>query len=140
MVKKKTATAAVDAATVVAALVGKFGKGAATTSGDEALGAVAGYVSTQCLALDNIIGHPGIPQSRIMSIRGRESAGKTTILTHILAECQRRGGLPVYLDSEYAFDSRHAADLGLYDAAALEERGLTGQYPLAVGNKKTENW
>jgi recombination protein RecA len=119
-------------ASILSTLKGAFGDAVVTTRGDEALGHVAGYLSTQCVAIDHIIGHPGIPYSRFTTIRGREAAGKTTIATHLLAECQKRGGLPIYIDSEYAFDAKHAAALGLFDADELENQGIEGREPLMI--------
>lgn len=87
--------------------------------GDESCiltGAVAGatdFISTQCLALDVALNMPGIPVGRLTVVRGWESSGKTSLITHILAETVRRGGVPILLDSEFAFDEERAARLGL---------------------------
>ena len=71
------------------------------------------YISTQSLALDVALNMPGIPQGRLTVIRGWESSGKTTLITHLLAETQRIGGVAVLLDSEFAFDEDRAARIGL---------------------------
>lgn len=79
-------------------------------------GQVAGakdYISTQCLALDLALNMPGIPVGRLTVVRGWEASGKTSLITHLLAETVRRDGIAVLLDSEFAFDEERAARLGL---------------------------
>jgi recombination protein RecA len=79
-------------------------------------GEVAGakdYLSTQNLALDLALNMPGIPVGRLTVVRGWESSGKTSLATHLLAETAQRGGVPILLDAEFAFDESRAARLGL---------------------------
>ncbi len=79
-------------------------------------GEVAGakdYLSTQSLALDLALNMPGIPVGRLTVIRGWESSGKTSLITHLLAETVARGGIAILLDAEFAFDESRAARLGL---------------------------
>ena len=79
-------------------------------------GEVAGakdYLSTQSLALDLALNMPGIPVGRLTVIRGWESSGKTSLITHLLAETVNRGGIAILLDAEFAFDESRAARLGL---------------------------
>ena len=71
------------------------------------------FISTQCLALDLALNMPGIPVGRLTVVRGWESSGKTSLVTHLLAETVRRDGIAVLLDSEFAFDEARAARLGL---------------------------
>ncbi|KKM71154.1 hypothetical protein LCGC14_1433460 [marine sediment metagenome] len=107
---------------VLDALRHRYGKDAATTTGVDRESSVRDFVSTQCFALDMALGRPGIPCGRLTVIQGKEASGKTTVVTHIMAECQRRGGLAVYIDAEYAFDSERAARMGLYDEDTLPAR------------------
>jgi recombination protein RecA len=87
--------------------------------GDESsilTGGVAGatdFISTQCLALDLALNMPGLPVGRLTVVRGWESSAKTTMITHVLAETVRRGGLAVLMDAEFAFDEDRAARIGL---------------------------
>jgi len=110
----------------------KFTDESATTKGKESLSDIPDFISTQSFALDAAIGHPGIPVGRLTVIQGKEASGKTTIATQIGAECQKRGGIVVYLDAEDAFETEHAADLGLYDDEEMEARGITGVEPLIL--------
>lgn len=71
------------------------------------------YISTRSLALDKIIGAPGIPSGRFTEIYGPNSVGKTTILLHLIADCQAKGGVAVLIESEHALDLRRAADFGV---------------------------
>jgi recombination protein RecA len=104
-----------DIQAVVGAVTKKYGSLAASTMGDREIdSAIKDWVSTQCAMLDIAIsGGKGIPVGRISLIRGRESAGKTALATHILAETQRRGGIAVLLDTEYSYDPSWARTLGI---------------------------
>ena len=79
---------------------------------DEVAGATD-FISTQCLALDLALNMPGIPVGRLTVVRGWESSSKTTLITHLLAETVRRGGLAVLMDAEFAFDEDRAVRIGL---------------------------
>ena len=79
---------------------------------DEVAGATD-FISTQCLGLDLALNMPGIPVGRLTVVRGWESSAKTTMITHVLAETVRRGGLAVLMDAEFAFDEDRAARIGL---------------------------
>lgn len=104
-----------DIKAVVGAVTKKYGALAASTMGDrEVDSAIKDWISTQCTMLDLAIsGGRGIPVGRISLIKGRESAGKTALATHILAETQRRGGIAVLLDTEYSYDPDRARALGI---------------------------
>ncbi len=92
---------------------------------------VRDWISTQCLPLDLILGKGGIPVGRLTEIFGGESSGKTTLLLHLLAETQRRGGIAVMLDTENAMDVDRAKLIGIdtstliYDAPDSIEQTLT---------------
>ena len=51
-----------------------------------------GAVSTGALSLDLALGVGGLPAGAIVEIFGQESSGKTTLVYHVIAEAQRRGG------------------------------------------------
>lgn len=104
-----------DIQAIVGAVTKKYGELAASTMGDrEVDSAIKDWISTQCAMLDLAIsGGKGIPVGRISLIKGRESAGKTALATHILAETQRRGGIAVLLDTEYSYDPDRAKALGV---------------------------
>lgn len=63
------------------------------------------FMSTGCTILDYLIANRrngGIPAGRITEIAGEESSGKTLIASHVLANTQKIGGIPVYIDTEHA--------------------------------------
>lgn len=72
-----------------------------------------GGVSTQSLCIDMAIGRPGLPGGRLTQVVGLEGEGKSTLLTHVIAEAQRRGGAGILADTEFAYDAERAAKLGV---------------------------
>lgn len=71
------------------------------------------HISTGSISLDIALGIGGIPKGRIIEIYGPESAGKTTLAQHIMAEAQKLGGAVAMVDAEHAFDPTYAEKLGL---------------------------
>jgi recombination protein RecA len=65
------------------------------------------------LALDIALGIGGYPRGRIIEIYGPESAGKTTLALHAIANCQAAGGLAAFIDAEHALDANYAQALGV---------------------------
>ena len=59
------------------------------------------------------LGVGGYPKGRIIEIYGPESAGKTTLAIHAIAEAQNAGGIAAFIDAEHAFDRFYAAKLGV---------------------------
>ncbi len=90
----------------------QFGEGALMRLG-EATHLAVDSVSTGSLALDIALGIGGVPRGRVTEIYGPESAGKTTLCQHIVAEAQRKGGLCAYVDMEHALDPTYAARCGV---------------------------
>jgi recombination protein RecA len=100
--------------TVVKALNKKMGKQVARRLGDGGIASeVHDYISTQSVAIDNAIGRPGIPTGRVTLIVGPEASGKSTLVYHLLAETQRRGGLAVLADAESRYDCERAVRIGI---------------------------
>jgi len=60
-----------------------------------------------------LTGIGGIPKGRISEIFGPESSGKTTLTLQLIANCQKQGGLCVFLDVEQALDLNYAQNLGV---------------------------
>ena len=65
-------------------------------------------IPTGAIALDLALGVGGIPRGRVTEIYGPESSGKTTLVQHIIAEAQRRGGMAAFIDAEHALDPVYA--------------------------------
>src|ERR1700682_4327448 len=107
---KASKTRALDAA--ILQIKKQYGDGALMRLG-EATHLAIDSIPTGSLALDLALGIGGIPRGRVTEIYGPESAGKTTVCQHIVAEAQRRGGVCGYVDMEHALDPIYAARCGV---------------------------
>ena len=89
------------------------GKGAVMRLGEVSDQLMTEAIATGSLALDMALGIGGIPKGRVTEIFGSESAGKSTLAIHIMAETQKAGGIAAYVDVEHAMDPTYAANCGL---------------------------
>ncbi len=108
-----------------------FGKGAIMRLGDKTTVNVDA-IPTGALALDVALGIGGIPRGRIIEIYGPESSGKTTLAQHIVAECQRKGGIAAFVDAEHALDPEYAKNLGVNIDELLISQPDTGEQALDI--------
>ena len=87
-----------------------FGKGSIMKLDDEEVEDIE-VIPTGSIALNDALGVGGYPKGRIIEIYGPEGSGKTTLAIHAIAEAQRRGGIPAFIDAEHARDRlRGSAD------------------------------
>jgi recombination protein RecA len=84
------------------------------------------------LALDLALGIGGIPRGRITEIFGPESSGKTTLCQHIIAECQKLGGIAAFVDVEHALDPAYAARCGVNIDELYISQPDTGEQGLEI--------
>lgn len=89
-----------------------FGKGAMVRLGDKEVEHIDS-IPTGSLGLDLALGIGGVPKGRIIEIYGPESSGKTTLTLHIIAQCQKSGGICAFVDAEHALDVKYASNLGV---------------------------
>ena len=89
-----------------------FGKGALMRLGDKQKIEIEA-IPTGSISLDCALGVGGVPKGRIIEIYGPESSGKTTVALHIVAECQKQGGIAAYIDAEHALDPIYAKKIGV---------------------------
>lgn len=108
-----------------------FGKGSIMKLGDKPAINVD-VIPTGALALDVALGVGGIPRGRIVEIYGPESSGKTTLAQHIVAECQKRGGIAAFVDAEHALDPEYAKALGVNIDDLLISQPDTGEQALDI--------
>ena len=108
-----------------------FGKGAIMRLGDKSTVNVDA-IPTGALALDIALGIGGVPRGRIIEVYGPESSGKTTLAQHIVAECQKRGGVAAYVDAEHALDPEYARNLGVNVDELLISQPDTGEQALDI--------
>ncbi|MCI1273050.1 MAG: recombinase RecA [Clostridiaceae bacterium] len=108
-----------------------FGKGSIMKLGDKPTVSVDA-IPTGSLALDIALGVGGIPRGRIVEIYGPESSGKTTLAQHIVAECQKKGGIAAFVDAEHALDPEYARNLGVNIDDLLISQPDTGEQALDI--------
>ncbi len=89
-----------------------FGKGTLLRMGDKEIEPIDA-ISTGSVGLDLALGIGGVPKGRIIEIYGPESSGKTTLTLHLIAECQKSGGICAFVDAEHALDPTYASNLGV---------------------------
>jgi len=109
----------------------QFGKGSVMRMSDRPQVAV-GAVSTGSLALDVALGIGGLPRGRIVEIYGPEASGKTTLVYHVMAEAQRRGGICAFIDAEHAMDPSYARRIGVDIDQLLVSQPDTGEQALEI--------
>ncbi|HSG14631.1 MAG TPA: recombinase RecA [Gaiellaceae bacterium] len=109
----------------------QFGKGSVMRMSDRPQVAV-GAVSTGSLALDLALGIGGLPRGRIIEIFGPEASGKTTLVYHVMAEAQRRGGICAFIDAEHAMDPSYARRIGVDIDQLLVSQPDTGEQALEI--------
>ena len=109
------------------------GKGAVMRLGEEAAQRLTTEViPTGSLALDIALGAGGIPRGRVTEIYGSESAGKSTLAIHIMAETQKLGGIAAYVDAEHALDPSYASNCGLSLEELLISQPDSGEQALDI--------
>ncbi|AEN14805.1 recombinase A [Helicobacter pylori Puno120] len=108
-----------------------FGKGALVRLGDKQVEKIDA-ISTGSLGLDLALGIGGVPKGRIIEIYGPESSGKTTLSLHIIAECQKSGGVCAFIDAEHALDVHYAKRLGVDTENLLVSQPDTGEQALEI--------
>ncbi len=109
----------------------QFGKGSVMKMSDRAAVSI-GAVSTGSLALDLALGIGGLPRGRIVEVFGPESSGKTTLVYHVIAEAQRRGGICAFIDAEHAMDPAYAKRIGVDIDNLLVSQPDTGEQALEI--------
>jgi len=109
----------------------RYGEGAIMRLGESTTMTVEA-IPTGCLALDIALGIGGIPKGRITEVYGPESSGKTTLCQHIIAECQRMGGIAAFIDVEHALDADYAERCGVNIDQLYISQPDTGEQGLEI--------
>ncbi len=89
-------------------------------------------IPTGSPSLDLALGVGGIPRGRITEIYGAESSGKTTLVLHIVAEVQKKGGKAAFIDSEHALDPDYAQKIGVKVKDLLISQPDNGEQALDI--------
>ena len=111
----------------------QFGKGAIMRMGDMPLADID-YVPTGALPLDIALGIGGLPRGRIVEIFGPEASGKTTLLYHVMAQAQKRGGLAAFIDAEHSLDPQYARRIGVNTDELLVSQPDHGEQALEIAD------
>ncbi len=109
----------------------QFGKGSVMKLDGNARASVDG-IPTGSLSLDIALGGVGVPRGRVLEIFGPESSGKTTLTLHIVASCQKMGGVAAFIDAEHALDPSWAKRLGVKLDELMVSQPDTGEQALEI--------
>lgn len=90
----------------------KYGKGSVMRLGENMEQMQVDTFPSGSISLDIALGG-GVPKGRVIEIYGPESAGKTTIALHMVAEVQKLGGVAGFIDAEHALDPIYAKNIGV---------------------------
>jgi recombination protein RecA len=109
----------------------RYGQGAIMRLG-EATHMHVEAIPTGSLTLDMALGIGGVPRGRVVEIYGPEASGKTTVCQHIIAECQRAGGVAAFIDVEHALDRSYAERCGVNVDELYISQPDTGEQALEI--------
>lgn len=112
----------------------QFGAGSIMKLGDDAAQVRVAVVPTGALSLDLALGVGGLPRGRIVEIFGPESSGKTTLIYHVLAQAQARGGICAFIDAEHAMDPAYAKRIGVDVDELLVSQPDHGEQALEIAD------
>ena len=110
----------------------QFGKGSIMRLGEATPRLAVEAIPTGAIALDLALGVGGIPRGRITEIFGPESAGKTTLVQHIIAEAQKLGGVAAFIDAEHVLDPDYAQRCGVDVDNLYVSQPDTGEQALEI--------
>ncbi len=116
---------------VVAQIEKQYGQGAIMQM-DETKHVQLDCISTGALSLDLALGGKGIPKGRVTEFYGPESSGKTTLSLHVIASCQKAGGVAAFIDAEHALDVTWAKKLGVDVSKLLVSQPDSGEQALEI--------
>ena len=134
MAKKKASVKTMGSSSleqVMAQIEKQYGQGAIMKMDESSYAKIEG-ISTGALSLDMALGGVGIPKGRVTELYGPESSGKTTLSLHVIANCQRQGGVAAFIDAEHALDTTWAKKLGVDVSSLLVSQPDTGEQALEI--------
>lgn len=111
----------------------EFGEGTVYALGSKGSNLEIPRFSTGIESLDNILGG-GMPKGRIIEIFGPESAGKTTLLYHLMSQVDTALDIPI----EGTFDAKRAKVMGCKKGHLFVSRANVGEEALKAGYTVTK--
>ena len=109
----------------------RFGEGAIMKL-SEAKPMTVDVIPTGSISIDLALGVGGVPRGRVIEIYGVESAGKTTLALHIIAQSQKAGGVGAFIDAEHALDPEYARKIGVKIEDLLISQPDSGEQALQI--------
>lgn len=104
-----------------------YGKGTVMSLGDK-IPSEYDIIPTGSIGLDYIaLGVGGFVKGKLYELIGWEASGKSTLCGHVVAECQKRGGKALYIDSEHAVDPSYFRALGVDTDTLLMSQPSNGE-------------
>ena len=91
----------------------QFGKGAVMKLGQKDVAMRVPAIPTGSISFDLALGIGGFPRGRVVEVFGPEATGKTTLVLHVIAEAQKKGGQAAFIDAEHALSPNYAAKVGV---------------------------
>src|SRR5438046_6364860 len=116
----------------IAQIERQFGKGSIMRLGAGGPLEEIAVIPTGALSLDVALGVGGLPRGRITEIFGPESSGKTTLVQHVIAQAQKKGGVAALIDAEHALDPVYAQNCGVNVEDMLISQPDTGEQALEI--------
>lgn len=113
----------------------EFGTGSILKFGESGKNTDIEVIPTGSIALDLALGINGVPRGRIVEIYGPASSGKTTVVLHITAEAQKKGGICAFIDAEHALDVSYAKKIGVDIDNLYISQPDTGEQALEIAEK-----
>jgi recombination protein RecA len=121
-----------DLEAAISSITKAYGDGSIMRLGDARAQRRIEVIPTGALGLDLALGVGGIPRGRVVEIYGPESSGKTTLMLHVIASAQQRGGLAAFIDAEHALDPGYAKRLGVNLDDLLVSQPDSGEEALSI--------
>jgi recombination protein RecA len=112
-----------------------YGKEAIMKLGERSSRMKVEVIPTGALSLDLALGVGGPPRGRVIEIYGPEASGKTTLMLHVIAEAQKKGGMAAFIDAEHALDPVYAQKLGVDVDNLLISQPDSGEQALEICEK-----
>jgi recombination protein RecA len=132
MAKRETGGKEQAIENAIAQIEKEFGQGSIMRLGGDSAPFTTEVISTGSLSLDVALGTGGVPHGRVVEVFGPEGSGKTTLILHIIAEAQKRGGVAAFIDAEHALNIDLVERLGVDLENLLIAQPGTGEEALEI--------
>lgn len=94
---------------------------------------VAHWFSTGSLAMDRLLNGRGVPAGKVTEVFGPPHVGKSTWLDHVMATCQKAGGVAALADTDFGRDANYTGRIGV-DLGKLQMIEFDDPHDVTVEN------